>query len=539
MVGQIDSHIDNIQSQIDKHRHFVVNGGAGSGKTYALIQALKYIFSQNPRAKVACITYTNVAVNEIRERVPFDGLFVDTIHNFIWDLIKNYKSNLISAIVDLVAKEKAVKGSGIRYSGELEITQETYTPDVIDYKEYLKIEKGIISHDEVLKLGNYLFDHYPLINKILADKYDFIFVDEYQDTSALIISLLLDTFIKTNPKTLLGLFGDPMQSIYGTGIGNVQKYIDGGTLAEVKIEGNRRCSESVINVLNRMRTDLTQTAANNNLVGSVTFLYSTSSVDIDTIKEHNTFDGWNFDDVENTKELYLTHRLISRRHHFDGFIGAYTAHSHPDRIFGDSPDKLISHLLKLQEILYLYESRKYFEFIKATDYKISYQKDKENLYDKIQQLVAMQDSTIQIVMQFAHDAGICIIDDKLKQFASEHSELFAQVMQIKYRELVCLFEYINKKSPYSTQHGIKGAEFNDVFVVLDNGNWNNYNYEQLLGTIRNQNTYDRTHKLFYVSCSRAKRNLVVYCPNFKESMKTKTEEWFGKANMISLDYLVQ
>lgn len=274
MASKINSHLDKIYEKIDKHKNFVVNGGAGSGKTYALIQSLKHIFSNNPKTKVACITYTNVAVNEIRERVPFEGLFVDTIHNFVWDLIKNYKSNLISAIVALVSIEKEVRGAGIRYSGDQDITDENYHPETIEYKEYLKIEDGVISHDEVLKLGKFLFEKYPLINKILADKYDYIFVDEYQDTSVLIISLLLETFISNNPKTLIGLFGDPMQAIYGTGIGDVQKYINNGVLNEVVIEGNRRCSKEVIKILNRVRTDITQKPENSNLTGSVTFLYS-------------------------------------------------------------------------------------------------------------------------------------------------------------------------------------------------------------------------------------------------------------------------
>ena len=232
MAGEVNSHLDKIYEKINSHKNFVVNGGAGSGKTYALIQSLKHIFSHNPKARVACITYTNVAVNEIRERVPFEGLFVDTIHNFIWELIKNYKSNLISAIVALVSSEKEAKGTGIRYTGGQDITDENYHPEAVEYKEYLKIEDGIISHDEVLKLGKFLFEKYPLINKILADKYDYIFVDEYQDTSVLIISLLLETFISNNPKTLIGLFGDPMQAIYGTGIGDVQKYINNGVLNE-------------------------------------------------------------------------------------------------------------------------------------------------------------------------------------------------------------------------------------------------------------------------------------------------------------------
>ena len=108
MAGKINSHLDDIYAKIDGHKNFVVNGGAGSGKTYALIQSLKHIFSNNPKARVACITYTNVAVNEIRERVPFEGLFVDTIHNFVWELIRNYKSNLSSAIVELISAEKEI-----------------------------------------------------------------------------------------------------------------------------------------------------------------------------------------------------------------------------------------------------------------------------------------------------------------------------------------------------------------------------------------------------------------------------------------------
>ena len=222
MAGKINSHLDKIYEKIDSHKNFVVNGGAGSGKTYALIQSLQHIFSNNPKARVACITYTNVAVDEIRERGPFESLFVDTIHNFVWELIRNYKSNLSSAIVELISAEKEARGTGIRYSGEQDITFDTYHPKTVEYKEYLKVEEGVISHDEVLKLGKLLFSKYPLINKILADKYDYIFVDEYQDTSNLIISLLLETFLGHNPKTLIGLFGDPMQSIYGAGIGDVR-----------------------------------------------------------------------------------------------------------------------------------------------------------------------------------------------------------------------------------------------------------------------------------------------------------------------------
>ena len=529
MAGKIIPHLEDIKRCIDEHKDFVVNGGAGSGKTFTLVESLKYIYDKKPLAKVACITYTNVAVKEIQERVPYENLYVSTIHEFVWDIIKNYKNNLISAIIELVNKEKEEPKSGIRYSGDNEISIEAYKPCSIEYKDYLKIDEGIISHDEVLKLGRYLFHKYPFISRILGDKYDFIFVDEYQDTSELIIKLLLDIFRHNTNRSVIGFFGDPMQSIYGTGIGDLRDYIDvKKQLEEVEIQGNRRCSETVINVLNKIRSDIKQRPENNNAQGSVKFLYSYGSTDIEKVKENDIFKEWNFLDSQNTKEFYLTHRLIARRDHFETLFRLY---QNSDRLIGDNPDKLAKHLLKLQEILFLYKSKKYNEFIDKTDFSILYHKDKEKLSEIMMKISDMGDSTIKDVVNFANENGICEIDDALKSYAIDNAELYSKVMDVSYKELVNLYNYRNRFSPYSTQHGIKGAEFDNVFVVLDNGNWNNYNFEQLLGSIRNQTIYERTRKLFYVCCSRAKKNLVVYCPNFKDSMKNKAIEWFGKENV--------
>ncbi|MGR5879173.1 UvrD-helicase domain-containing protein [Bacillus pacificus] len=59
----------------------------------------------------------------------------------------------------------------------------------IQYKEYNQIKNGIISHDEVLELANYMFKTHPLLCDLLKDKYQFIFIDEYQDTSSLVIEI--------------------------------------------------------------------------------------------------------------------------------------------------------------------------------------------------------------------------------------------------------------------------------------------------------------------------------------------------------------
>jgi len=93
---------EQIFNAIDEYKDIIFNAGAGAGKTYALIESLKYIIYNKSRKlnyhnqKVISITYTNVATNEIKERLGNTKLVkVSTIHERLWDLIKNYQKQLV------------------------------------------------------------------------------------------------------------------------------------------------------------------------------------------------------------------------------------------------------------------------------------------------------------------------------------------------------------------------------------------------------------------------------------------------------------
>ena len=75
-------------------KFLILEGGAGSGKTYSLVSPINKIFSDDPSAKIVCITYTNNAVAEILSRVQNDNLWVSTIHEFLWKLIYKYQNVL-------------------------------------------------------------------------------------------------------------------------------------------------------------------------------------------------------------------------------------------------------------------------------------------------------------------------------------------------------------------------------------------------------------------------------------------------------------
>jgi DNA helicase-2/ATP-dependent DNA helicase PcrA len=91
-----------IFNAIDEYKDIIFDAGAGAGKTYALIESLKYIINNKGKKlnyhnqNIICITYTNVATNEIKERLGNTKLVkVSTIHERLWDLIKNYQKQLV------------------------------------------------------------------------------------------------------------------------------------------------------------------------------------------------------------------------------------------------------------------------------------------------------------------------------------------------------------------------------------------------------------------------------------------------------------
>lgn len=293
--------LEQVFNCIREGQNFVLQGGAGSGKTESLKRVIEYISKNYPGKKIACITHTNLAVDEIKSRVD-DNHTICTIHSFLNDLIKDYKKNLHEVIGEIFklkkvdnTEHKDYKKCYEKYASSLHSVLKETVPKVVGKREYDKnkveynndlntkianlnneIERLIkeqdynevrynetrfdsfkdlsFGHDSLLQIASFLFERYPLLSKILQDKYDFIFVDEYQDTNKVIVDIFLNK-IPSDSKTIIGLFGDSMQGIYDDGIGDVEEYIANGLLKKVEKEDNYRCSEQVIEFINQLRDD--------------------------------------------------------------------------------------------------------------------------------------------------------------------------------------------------------------------------------------------------------------------------------------------
>ena len=326
-----------IMELIERGENFLLSGGAGSGKTYSLVQVIKQVITNNPTSRVACMTYTNAAVKEIEERVNHKNLNVSTIHDFLWDNIKHFQKELKQALVELINDESITR---IRIDGVDNVPANYFddreNPVSIKYKEYLKLKDGIISHDELLIVAEYMFRKHQKLCDIVKDKYNYIFIDEYQDTNENVVKVMLEYFPRSPKKCIIGFFGDAMQAIYDDGVGNIDSYKgDGpGQVKEVKKVQNRRNPQKIISLANRLRIDgIVQEASEDqfapNMVdghvkeGRVLFIYSDNN-DIDQVKQFlaDTY-AWDFNNANETKELKLTHNLIAGKAGFPTLMQIY------------------------------------------------------------------------------------------------------------------------------------------------------------------------------------------------------------------------
>lgn len=568
-------------------RSFVMVAGAGSGKTTSLIKALAHLSESRGHAlrrsgqQIACITYTEVAVGEISADVNASPLFhISTIHSFLWSVIRPFRSDITAWVTSRIEQKIADRKEHYDRKGTRANTKARLGQEIAELEGDLAtvggIEKftygtgssyseGILGHDDILKLTPACVALHPLLRRLVASRFPFIFVDESQDTNPEVVEALR-SIAGEQPRLCVGFFGDPMQKIYTTGAGAVA--LNEGWEEITKPE-NFRCPTSVLSVINAIRAKgdgLEQTRGRTKTIDGVEQpVAGTANLFVLPADEQRsarlsavrawlaaeTGDDLWLSDLRDgdVRLLVLVHRMAAIRLGFPNLYAALNDKA-PDSLSEGLNDGTAWPLRPFtQQILPLVTAARagdrftVMSIIRDASPVLEPDRLKgqavapilATLQDATDGLLALladgSAATVRDVLRHVRGTDLLRLDERfgahlVAEPADDGSPGFANVqayLQCGVSELWSHRRYVIEESPFATHHGVKGAQFERVLVVIDDeeGAHRQYSYGKYFGYIPlsetdeaniaegKESVLDRTRRLFYVCCSRAVKDLAV------------------------------
>lgn len=611
-----NDHDKNVDEEIIKILNpqnpgsFFLFAGAGSGKTRTLVTVLDNFKEKYGKdfklhnKKIAIITYTNAAAEEIVHRLAYSPIFlVSTIHSFAWELIKNYpvdikkwlKDNLEIEIQKLKLEQDRSKNLGNKTSigrakkieskkGRIEnlegIKKFVYNPNGDN------ITKDSLNHSEVISIAAFFISTKELFKKIVITKFPIILIDESQDTKKELIEALFELQSSNKDRFSLGLFGDTMQRIYSDGKENLGQSLPEDWHKPSK-KMNHRSKSRIIALINKIREkvdDQEQWARLENTGGYVRFFsvsrtkdkFETEQIICEKMKEITSDENWS-SETKDVMSLILEHHMAAKRLGFSTlFENLYKIESMKTSLLDGSSSAInlfskIIHPLyeasqknnkfEIANIVKKHSSLLNNKTLQEEADKIALLKSANNKVSEILDLWndAKQPKLIEI-LEIVHKTKLFTIPttlnivlstkvaDKAEEIQVEDGGdedliLWKSALEAPFTEIIQYSKYINGETNFGTHQGVKGLEFDRVMVVVDDTEARGFmfSYDKLFdikpmtpADLQNvqegkETGIERTLRLFYVACSRARESLaIVAYSNEPSLLKEKVIEfgWF-------------
>ena len=555
-ADQVDKEI--IQTLQDGES-FRVEAGAGSGKTYSLNRVIEWIqtnkwneYVQNKQS-VICITYTNAAVDVIKERLTNDSFIVPSaIHSFAWNSIKQYQSELVR----LIKEDSLFKNT----EGDFDdISSVNYTLG----NRYKENGEQYLYHNDVLHLFCKLLDN-SKFRRIFAGKYPLILIDEYQDSNKKIIDKFIEYFISKNKGPQFGFFGDAWQTIYQSN--DACGKIEHRNIKEIKKNTNFRCAPNIVYFLNKIRPELPQNSAIDDFDGEIIVVhcndftgerrdnrYYKGDLPVDELKVR--LDKIN-DKIKNstpteetTKVLMLTHKLLAQQQGYSKLLEVL------DDGLRDKQDIFLLYFMNIVEPIYeaLNKSNMQllFDTLGVRNYPITKKSDKLKWKNLKKDLEEARRRRAIDVLNVIYESKLIPVPPKVEvnlKFYKDKTEIqygsntsLKEFLELEYSQFLSAINFLYPDSDFSTEHGVKGEEYDNVIFVISKG-WNQYQFEKYIPMITGDEriqkgkdaAFERNRNLFYVCCSRPKKRLIFFITvPMDQYLYSFFEKYIGKNNIYT------
>ena len=513
---------------------FLVNAPAGSGKTTFIKDKINEIVSNDKDCKILCITYTNRAADELISKINSKNVKISTIHSFISEFFKIYFSNkdIIELYFETYKGDILDRINNISNDERNEIANQKYKEEheenlsfqylknntkSISYNElpFNSLYYGGLSHDALLSFAEILLDKYPIIKKRLSSLYKYIFIDEYQDTSANILRFFYNA-VKDSQTTLF-LCGDKMQQIYKNYDGTFENELSTFNNSDFLLRTNYRSSQSIVTVLN-------------NIYNDPSFVQKVSSIQ----KQGNKPQIYIAEDVNSTLNAIedITPKILKlfiyNKDRFEkiGAKNLYEKVSDMEKYsFGsknspvdvlltndiDNPDPLFRLLFEINDFLKKYKLKQYGLLVQKINnkkskiynkelLKINKHEDKKNFQNLIESIYSKYNEDILIIdfLKFLNDKQFLLNTVTENYLEDSEENEYLTVLEQSIEEFRKLCEYIENPK-ISTQHGVKGEGHDEVVFIAEDSTRNPYvrmyDFFELLA--KNEVRYNEFEKFYY------------------------------------------
>ena len=556
---------DKIDNQIIETlklgKNFRVEAGAGSGKTYSLNKVVDWLQNNNwkeykaRQQQIICITYTNAAVNVIESRLkPSSSIIPSTIHSFAWQSMKQFQSTLVELVKENNLIPPEVE-AGI-------IKRVQYTLGV----RYVEHNVLFLHHSDVITLFSLILDKQKF-RAIFSQKYPIILIDEYQDSFSSIMDKFLQYFITKGIGPQFGLFGDAWQTIYQSN--KACGLVEDENLFEIKKVSNFRSAPKIVDLLNKLRPDLPQISAIDDFEGEI--LVVTSNDYKGVRRSDRNFNGdlpaselenrlqrlqeyinlKNPTGDESTKILMITHRVLAVQQGYDNLLNLLGDH------LRDEDDEFLLFFMNIVEpvfeALVNQDMNSLFDALGINRYPIVSKSQKTKWLNLRNELENARKLNTKSVLDTVINSGLIPVPPKieeyyktiLKESTKEYQNgTLEELCSISYSEFISVIAFIRPNAIFSTDHGVKGEEYDNVIFVIGRG-WNNYQFETYMPMDYSQlpsdkvNSYIRNRNLFYVCCSRPKKRLILFISvEVQQDFDQYLKDIFGYQNVITYTELI-
>lgn len=263
--------LDNIQKLCVDHKDgpMLILSGAGTGKTRVIVNRFRNLVSMGiNQHRILCLTFSNKAANEFGERLKdLNPRWIGTFHSICFKLLQIY--NILddkTIILDEIDSKKVADQLGILpYLNTIQRMKDWANIEYSEmankaanaYDDYLGKNNMVDFGDLILKTI-YLMETNEEIKNQIKNRFDYIMVDEFQDTSK-VQNHLIKLFLKNEN---ICCVGDVNQCIYtwrGAYIKNILDFPkEFKECKMLKMQRNYRSTTSILKVANAIIADNTE-----------------------------------------------------------------------------------------------------------------------------------------------------------------------------------------------------------------------------------------------------------------------------------------